>query len=672
MDAAQISTRAVMPGAVALSTPSELPVGASAPSPLFREMFAKAALAAETPGTLPGEGPVPQQAATSNVVSSGRLQMGGKGAALSSQGLALSGEESLAKHGEPEMTGEPELASGNHGARTMAFRQLTEEIARTPGHRELLLDKKRENNAGVKGARAEGQQEAELVTDSEQLLPRDLSLRELSLVGSGPGISKQGLSRQARAESAELPALETIPIMLGNERVIVPIVQNTRHDFNVGVPGIAAQSLPEEASATAQAVVDSVRGILLAGQENGTARMEPRPVGTGGMVDVQGKNAGSEFEKIGKELNSSLQFESAEPTVAPAKPSESISVGNRMAAESPDLSAGTTANAGSVTDSSPAVKETADGVLVGSKMTGKDHFKPVHHENGTAVGQIPQDSKAEGKGESVVRELPSGVTVLNPAQTVAMGRSASSVEAPSLAVSASQRGRISGPDGEAQDEKGSELPVTGESEKLVLKQEGFSAQGNSTMGHDSETGGGNQGFYPATGSSGSFDTVIKGRMEPLTEVPQESEVSALHENIVSQVREKLLNQDPTGTVSKITLKLNPHELGELQINVRLENQKMTVDITAQNQLVKEALLQNIDQLKDTLMRQNISMERFNVSTGDSGGQAFQQSFHEGRQTEHQTPGPFSYPVAGYYQEDSQLSQAAFGDARENSLVDMRF
>ena len=555
----------------------------------------------------------------------------------------------------------------------MALRQLTEEIARTPGHRELSLNKRRENSAGVKGARAEGQQEAELVTDSEQLLTRDLSVRELSAEGSDPGVSKQGLPRLASAENAELPALETLPTGLANERLIVPIVQNTVHGFKVGVSGIAAQSLPEAASATAQAVVDSVRGTLLAGQDNGTARMEPRPVGAGGMVDVLGKNGGSVAEKTGKEVNSSLQFESTELTVVPAKPTDSISAGNRLASGTPDLSAGTAASAGlSVTDSSPDVKETADGVLVGNKMTGKDHFKPVRHENGTAVGQLLQDSKAEGKGESVVRELPSGVTVLNPAQTVTMGRSAISVEAPSLAVSAANRGRISGPDGEARDEKGREITVTGESEKLVLKQEGFSAQGNSTMSHDSETGGGNHGFSPATGSSGSFDTVIKGRMEPLSEVPQESEVSALHENILSQVREKLLTQDPTGTVSKITLKLNPHELGELQINVRLENQKMTVDITAQNQVVKEALLQNIDQLKDTLLRQNISMERFNVSTGDGGGQAFQQSFREGRQTAYQTPDPFSYPVSGYYQEDSQLSQAAFGDARENSLVDMRF
>ncbi|MRR06186.1 MAG: hypothetical protein EG828_04480, partial [Deltaproteobacteria bacterium] len=177
MDVAQSSACAVMPGAAALSTPPELPVGASAASPLFREMFAKAALAAETPGTLPGKGSVPQQAATSNVVSSGRLQMGGKEAVLSSQGLALTGDGSVSKHAVPEMTGDPEVVSGNHGARMMVFRQLTEEIARTPGPREFSLEKKRENSAGVKGARAEVQQEAELVTDSEQLLAGDHSVR---------------------------------------------------------------------------------------------------------------------------------------------------------------------------------------------------------------------------------------------------------------------------------------------------------------------------------------------------------------------------------------------------------------------------------------------------------------------------------------------------------------
>jgi hypothetical protein len=72
------------------------------------------------------------------------------------------------------------------------------------------------------------------------------------------------------------------------------------------------------------------------------------------------------------------------------------------------------------------------------------------------------------------------------------------------------------------------------------------------------------------------------------------------------------------------------------------------------------------------LRQNISMERFNVSSGDAGGQSFNQSFREGRQAAYQTPDTFSYPKSGYYQEDSQVSQAAFGDSKENSLVDMRF
>jgi flagellar hook-length control protein FliK len=329
--------------------------------------------------------------------------------------------------------------------------------------------------------------------------------------------------------------------------------------------------------------------------------------------------------------------------------------------------------------STPKVKETADEVVGGEKIfggekiAGKEHLNAVRQENAAARSQIQQDSKVEGKGETVLRELPSGISVLNPAQTVTAGRSAiTTADTASLAVQAPDRGRIPSHDGETREGKNSQNSVAGGGEKIARKNEGFSSQNNSNMGQHSETAGGNPGFAQATVSSGSFDSVSKGRMEPLSEVPREHEVSALHENILSQVREKLVTQDSSGNVSKITLKLNPHELGELQINVRMENQKMTVDITAQNPVVKDALLQHIDHLKDTLLRQNISMERFNVSTGDGGGQAFNQSFREGRQSAYQTPDSFSYPMSGYFQEDSQVRQVAFGDSKENSLVDMRF
>jgi len=85
------------------------------------------------------------------------------------------------------------------------------------------------------------------------------------------------------------------------------------------------------------------------------------------------------------------------------------------------------------------------------------------------------------------------------------------------------------------------------------------------------------------------------------------------EQIYHQVREKLESGDYGINKSNITLKLHPEELGELKINLRMEEQRLKVDIVTDNRSVKEALMQNLDTLKDTLSRQNISMERFNVS-----------------------------------------------------------
>ena len=85
------------------------------------------------------------------------------------------------------------------------------------------------------------------------------------------------------------------------------------------------------------------------------------------------------------------------------------------------------------------------------------------------------------------------------------------------------------------------------------------------------------------------------------------------EQICHQVREKLESGDYGSNKSSITLKLHPEELGELRINLRMEELRLKVDIVTENRSVKEALMQNLDALKDTLSRQNISMDLFNVS-----------------------------------------------------------
>ena len=85
------------------------------------------------------------------------------------------------------------------------------------------------------------------------------------------------------------------------------------------------------------------------------------------------------------------------------------------------------------------------------------------------------------------------------------------------------------------------------------------------------------------------------------------------EQIYHQVREKVESGDYGLKKNSITMKLHPEELGELKINLRMEEQRLKVDIVTENRSVKEALMQNLDTLKESLSRQNISMDSFNIT-----------------------------------------------------------
>jgi flagellar hook-length control protein FliK len=144
-----------------------------------------------------------------------------------------------------------------------------------------------------------------------------------------------------------------------------------------------------------------------------------------------------------------------------------------------------------------------------------------------------------------------------------------------------------------------------------------------------------------------------------------------HEQIVSQVREKLATVDPRDN-GQVVLRLHPEELGELKIDVRMENQRLRVDIVTESPTVKEALLANMNSLREVLAKHNIAMDRFDVSTGGSG---FQQAFRDGRAWEQQngafnrTPGKWS--LGG----DSQPVVAAAAHYARNpeyGMVDVRF
>jgi flagellar hook-length control protein FliK len=141
-----------------------------------------------------------------------------------------------------------------------------------------------------------------------------------------------------------------------------------------------------------------------------------------------------------------------------------------------------------------------------------------------------------------------------------------------------------------------------------------------------------------------------------------------HEEIVSQVREKLAEHRLNGDSSRITIRLHPEHLGNLQIEMKMENHRLKVEIIAENQNVKEALVQHMDTLKDTLSRQNIAMERFNVLTGGGGGSGG--SYRDWRQTgQNAQPNPFMR-YSGF-SEDTPQSNISYLDSSENSMVDLR-
>jgi len=95
------------------------------------------------------------------------------------------------------------------------------------------------------------------------------------------------------------------------------------------------------------------------------------------------------------------------------------------------------------------------------------------------------------------------------------------------------------------------------------------------------------------------------------------------EQISSQVAERLVKHEIKTGHDQISLRLSPENLGNLQLNLRMEDQRLKLEIVAENRGVRDALLQQAGELKETLARQNIQMDSFNVTTGNNGSNSQQ-------------------------------------------------
>jgi flagellar hook-length control protein FliK len=90
------------------------------------------------------------------------------------------------------------------------------------------------------------------------------------------------------------------------------------------------------------------------------------------------------------------------------------------------------------------------------------------------------------------------------------------------------------------------------------------------------------------------------------------------EQVMQQVKERLVQHDVKPGNQQITLTLSPDSLGELKMNLNLQGQKLSVEIITENRTVRDAIMLHTDALKESLARQNITMESFDVTTGGKG------------------------------------------------------
>lgn len=147
-----------------------------------------------------------------------------------------------------------------------------------------------------------------------------------------------------------------------------------------------------------------------------------------------------------------------------------------------------------------------------------------------------------------------------------------------------------------------------------------------------------------------------------------------HEQIMTQVKEQIGKAEFRADDGRVVLRLHPEELGSLRIDVKMEDQRLRLHIVAENPTVRDALVANMDSLKESLSKQQIVMERFDVATGQ--GQDQQQLFREHRQQVQDGQVPRPNRPATEYAEDGEVmntqTKTAYWAPQEGGLLSVRF
>jgi len=214
--------------------------------------------------------------------------------------------------------------------------------------------------------------------------------------------------------------------------------------------------------------------------------------------------------------------------------------------------------------------------------------------------------------------------------------------------------------------------VSGSKTATASQAEKFGPQGASGQHGSADSGGnGHPGQKPAGGEAHPALSAALGIQNPAAEPVHTHEAKpvqskgALHDSILAQVKDGVVTHDGKGN-GEISIRLNPGELGELKIQVRMEDNRLRVEVQADNRMVKDLLMSNLDSLKEALSGKNFTMEGFDVSTG--GG--LNSPLSEDRGNSRQQPAFRPARGGGYEAQDDR--RVNYLTAEVNNLLDVRF
>lgn len=148
--------------------------------------------------------------------------------------------------------------------------------------------------------------------------------------------------------------------------------------------------------------------------------------------------------------------------------------------------------------------------------------------------------------------------------------------------------------------------------------------------------------------------------------------------VAQQVADTVLDRLHTaeskpGTEQRVTLKLTPEHLGEIQLSFQMDSkQGVRVEVVAEHRATRDLLQQQSDDLKENLARQNIRLDSFEVSTGSSGAGSQQSQDWRRLAAEHQLQQAIQVkPVARMFG-DTGVSTISYIAPQYQSTLDVRF